>query len=452
MKVSTYVMREKAMNRGEVNTGFKILFSTKNVSQCVVTVMITFITFYATDFMGLTPTTVGIVLIISKIFDGITDLICGILIDHTHSKMGQARPYELALIGYWGCLVAIFSAPNMNEHAGAIYLFVVYTLLNSVFGTMVTCNDAPYLANSLNDTADSPKVISFAATVSMIFTIIAAVAVPQLVSTYATTKEGWRMLSCALAVPMVLVGLVRFMTIKEVRSVTQPEDGKINLKEDLKLLFGNKYILLIGAMLLISNVCSQSLSTNYYCTYILHDIGMASLIALGLLSVVPILVLAPKLTKKFGLMRVMTVCCFVGSAGFLIKLINPESIPLVLISSLVGSLGYYPVWFLCNATIIDTMDYGEWKYGRRAQGTLSCVNGISSKLGTALGAGLLGLMMGLTDYNGKLDVQSATANHMIIALLSIVPALLCFLMGIFGLFYDLDKKMPEMRKELNERR
>ena len=131
------------MNKGEVNTKFKIFFSTKNISQCVITVLITFITFYATDFMELAPTTVGIVLIVSKIFDGITDLVCGILIDHTHSRLGQARPYELALIGYWGCLVAIFSAPDMSHYASVIYLFVMYTLLNSIFGTMVTCNDAP---------------------------------------------------------------------------------------------------------------------------------------------------------------------------------------------------------------------------------------------------------------------------------------------------------------------
>lgn len=251
---------------------------------------------------------------------------------------------------------------------------------------------------------------------------------------------------------MVFVGLLRFLTIKEVRTVTHGKSEQVNLKEDLRLLFGNKYILLIGAMLLISNICSQSLSTNYYCTYILHDIGMASLIALGLLSVVPILILAPVLTKKFGLMRVMTICCFIGAAGFLIKLINPQSIPLVIISSFIGSLGYYPVWFLCNAVIIDTMDYGEWKFGRRAQGTLSCVNGISSKLGTALGAGLLGLMMGMTDYNGLLEIQSSAANNMIIALLSVVPAILCAAMGAFGLFYDLDKQMSEIRSDLNEKR
>ena len=246
------------MNKGEVNTKFKIFFSTKNISQCVITVLITFITFYATDFMGLAPTTVGIVLIVSKIFDGITDLVCGILIDHTHSRLGQARPYELALIGYWGCLVAIFSAPDMSHYASVIYLFVMYTLLNSIFGTMVTCNDAPYLANSLNDTAEAPRVISFAAAISMVFTIVAAVAVPQLISTFATTKEGWRILSCVIAVPMVFVGLLRFLTIKEVRTVTHGKSEQVNLKEDLRLLFGNKYILLIGAMLLISNICSES--------------------------------------------------------------------------------------------------------------------------------------------------------------------------------------------------
>ena len=80
------------------------------------------------------------------------------------------------------------------------------------------------------------------------------------------------------------------------------------------------------------------------------------------------------------------------------------------------------------------------------------MNGISSKLGTALGAGLLGLMMGMTDYNGLLEIQSSAANKMIIALLSVVPAILCAAMGVFGLFYDLDKQMSEIRSDLNKKR
>lgn len=428
------------------------LWPTKTIAVNVAGVFVTYMTFYATNYMGLSATTVGIIFMLSKIFDGITDFAAGVIIDRTRTKWGQARPYDLAIIGYWAAIVLFYSAPDLGINASYIYLFIMYTLVHSVFSTLISCNEAPYLSNVLSNTADSVKLVSVASIVSMIASIGSAIAIPQMISSIGTTKAGWTTISLILAIPMILVGIMRFIFIREVRLTEKSEEEKMNLKTDLKYLIHNKYIIIFAVILLFSNICSNSLSQNYYCEIILGDVGYTSVMAASLCALFPVMLLMPKLSEKFGTVKVLMAYAIIGAFGFLIRLLAPTSIPLLFVANCLSSLGYYPTWFISSAVIVDGMDYGEWKFGRRAQGTLGCLSGIAGKLGTALGAGLLGVLMGLSGYDGVAEVQTASANNMIIALYSVIPAILCVIMAVLCGFYDLDKKLPQIRKELQERR
>ena len=97
----------------------------------------TFMMFYLTETIGMNIGTVGTLMVASKLFDGVTDIFFGSMIDKTHTKMGKARPWMI--YGYIGCavtLAAIFMVPeSWGETAQYVYFFVAYTLLNAVFYT-----------------------------------------------------------------------------------------------------------------------------------------------------------------------------------------------------------------------------------------------------------------------------------------------------------------------------
>lgn len=255
-----------------------------------------------------------------------------------------------------------------------------------------------------------------------------------------------------LAVPFMIIGMLRFVFIKEIREPKREEGEKANLKEDLILLVKNKYAILFSIILLTSNICSNISNMNYYCIYFMEDIGVLSVLSLSILLVVLIMMIMPVLSKKFGTVNVLKIFAIIGAAGYMIKMVNPASVPLAFVSCMLSNLGFYPAWFIANSIMIDAMDYGEWKFGRRTQGTLSCLTGIASKLGTAIGAGLLGVFLEMAHYDGSLDVQPDSAMSMIMALVTYIPAILCILMAVVAAFYDLDKKLPQIRKELEERR
>ena len=104
-----------------------------------------FIMIYLTNIVGLNAGIVGTLIAVSKLFDGVTDIFFGAMIDKTKSRLGKARPWMLyAYIGCAVTLIANFAIPtNMGKFAQYAWFFIAYTLLNAVF---FTANNIAYAA------------------------------------------------------------------------------------------------------------------------------------------------------------------------------------------------------------------------------------------------------------------------------------------------------------------
>lgn len=441
------------MNQVKVDTKFKLAWSMKPGSIAVLMVLLNgYVSYFATNFMMIPVATVGIVFMISKIFDGFTDIIAGYMIDHTHTRLGKARPYELGLLGYWGCTVALFCAPEMGHTASILYLFMMYTFVQSIFYTMVSCNDPVYLANTGASAEQAVGISSFSGIVTMIFSLVASIIVPQLVVNLGTTRAGWRIIAVMLAIPMAALGMLRFFCIKETTDLSKRSDD-ISFKESVGLLLHNKFILLFALHMLIANIGSNLLTNvnTYYGKYIYGDIGVSSYGAVSLVSLIIAIVLTPVIGKKIGFQRTIRGTVLIGAVGYLIKLLNVHSLILYIISSLMYNLCFTVLFMFVNVYMLECMDYGEWKNGKRGEGIISCAYGVMCKIGTALGMGISGIMMGLSGFDANLEVQPASANNMIIFLCTWLPAI-CGVILYFTLrLYKVDELMPEIKRDLEKR-
>lgn len=436
----------------------KLLFAwpTATVSVGVAAAFIGYVTFFATDYLGISAITAGMVFMVSKIFDGVTDLIAGYLIDRTNTKMGKGRPYDLALIGYWLTIVAMFAAPQMGVTASVIYLFVMYTLCNSVFYTLFSCANAVYLANSLDNPDYSLPVLSFNGIITMVFSMVAAIAMPQVVSIFCQTRTDWAIVSVVLAIPCTLVGLIRFAVVKERKDIISARavNEKITVKGMVSLLVHNKYVLMFAVVLLFANIgtaASQAVGT-YFALYVLGDVGFGSILSMTMLSAIIGMMVTPAIAKKVGFTNVMRACALLGVAGNLLRLFAIRNLLVLFLTGLLAMLGPYMIYMYANTFLIDCMDYGEWKNGVRSEGTVSCVSGFTSKIGTAVGAGVTSILMGLAGYVGTLETQPDSAITMIIMLYSVVPAIFCLVEFIFLRKYDLEKSIGDIRAQLEAKR
>ena len=97
------------------------------------------------------------------------------------------------------------------------------------------------------------------------------------------------------------------------------------------------------------------------------------------------------------------------------------------------------------------MDYHEWKTGNRVEGVIASINSFSSKLASGLSSGGVGLIMGLCGFDGTAEVITSSAKASIVALYGWVPALLFVLLLVLLRFFDLEKKLPQIRIELAAR-
>ena len=100
----------------------------------------------------------------------------------------------------------------------------------------------------------------------------------------------------------------------------------------------------------------------------------------------------------------------------------------------------------------DPVDYGEWKTGIQAAGTLSSINGFLGKVAQALAGGLSGLLLAWGAYDSSAVVQSAEALLAIKAMYLYIPAILLICSMITMSFYKLDQQFEQIQKDLDQRR
>lgn len=104
------------------------------------------------------------------------------------------------------------------------------------------------------------------------------------------------------------------------------------------------------------------------------------------------------------------------------------------------------------AMIADCVEYSHWKFNIRAEGLIFCAATVGQKFGQGVSSAIMGWLMDGAGYDGTLAVQSESANQMIIGLYAFVPIISYVLILIIMKFHHLDKELPGIMKELEERR
>lgn len=101
----------------------------------------TFLIIFYTDVVGLSPVTVGVLLLTARFSDGISDIVMGMIGDRTNSKYGKFRPWILwSAIPLGVILSLLFTSPEASESGKIIYAYVTYILFTLIY----TANNIPY--------------------------------------------------------------------------------------------------------------------------------------------------------------------------------------------------------------------------------------------------------------------------------------------------------------------
>ncbi len=443
---------KKAKDPNKMPWYMPLAWSSRGVSLACNIMVVSYLTYYCTNVLLMPAAMVGTLLLVSKLFDGFTDLIAGYIVDKTNTRFGKARPYEFSIFGVWLTTFLMYSCPDLGMTGKCIWVFVTYTFVNSVFATLLNASESVYIARATDNENDRNVMLSVNGIVVMVGTIIVTSVFPILMGTLGTQPGGWVKIVAIFALPLSVIGIMRFIFVKERADAVTEAAEKIKISTLIRSLKINPYIfLLAGSVLLFNFVNSTGTVSTYYFQYIVGDVTKASLI--GMLSLVTplMLIIMPAILKKLSIRNVVLTGAVLGITGNVIRGFAGANIPMLLGGSLLATLAALPLNFFAPVMVIACMDYSEWKTGERVEGAFSAVNGFATKVGAALCSIVMGFVMGATGFDGALAEQPASALNAITALFSWIPAVLFVIIFILMSFYKLDKMLPQIRADLESR-
>lgn len=424
-------------------------WQSRAVSLGCITIVYGYLMVYCTNTLGLSSALVGSMLLISKVFDGVTDLFAGYIIDNTNTRFGKARPYEFAIIGVWFFTWLLFSCPTSWSYTvKAVWVFVIYTFVNSILATLLNTNQTAYIVRAFPNMNQIVKVNSYGGIVVTLGCAVVSMTFPQLMGTMATSGAGWSRMLAIFAIPLALIGILRFVLVKETVEVDAKSDGKMNFSEMVEVLKHNKYIYFSAALAILYNMSLGMNASSYYFTYVVGDIGKYTLIAALSMPLLIVMFIFPALMKKIPISRIIMLGAVLGVIGYLLNFVAGDNVVLLMVAGALYSLAGLPIAYISGMIILDCAEYNSLTGKRRAESTMSALSSFGSKVGQGVGSALLGIILGIGGFISSEDasvIQPDSAIFTIKLLYSVIPAILFLAIFIVMYFYKLDKVLPELR-------
>ena len=442
--------KTKTNNPEKVSLGKSLLWNTRPLSFGAVTILMGYLSMFCTDMLQMPAALVGTLLMVSKIFDGVTDLIAGYIVDNTKTKLGKGRPYELCLIGVWVCTFALFASNvEWSMAMKSAWLLIMYTLIWSIFGTMLNAAETPYIIRAFGDPIAVTKVSAIGGVFITLGCMVVSISLPMVIGTLGTTVAGWRKIIAMYAVPLLIIGFLRFLTIREVFVPEQDVKGeKVTIKDILTVLKSNRYIWLLAIVSMIPQTISGMGANTYYFNVVVGDITKLSAMSMmGLVSTLFILFF-PAMMKKRSAMDLIGIFSAIGVAGYIMVFFAGSNMIALIVAFFLSGLAALPASYMRSPIIMDVAEYNE-RHGRpRMEATLAAATNFTVKVGQALGAFLLGIILSAGGYDGALAVQPDSAVMSIRVLNSFLPAALMLLSFICAVAYrPLDAFLKKEREK-----
>ena len=434
--------------------------------------------FYS-DVFGLKPQHAAFLLLITKLYDAISDPVMGMIADRTHTKWGKYRPYLLwiaipfAVIG-----IMSFYTPDAGYTFKHIYAYVTYILMMTVY----TAINVPYGA-MLGVVSESSKEKSVFSSYRMFFAYIGSFIAMAIFAVFEKSIVGtvrivdgvekvakgvgdaapmqWTAVVSIVAVICAVLFLLCFLFTRENVKTVNEEKRPSSIKKDLKALASNKpwWLLLGGGIGLLLFGSIRGGAAAYYFSNILGTdaiLTCAIFLFIGEIAQmagVPLAVpVSDKIGKKSTFLYVLLVIALL-SCLILFLPQNKTGFWMLLVIQILICIAIGIVSPLLWSMFADVADYSELKNGSASTGLIFSSSSMAQKFGGALGAFMLMQVLALSGYSKDVIVQSNTTLEAIKALMSYIPAIGALLGAACLTLYPLTTStMKSIQSQLEKKR
>lgn len=413
------------------------------------TVVSMFLMHFLTEILNLPDSTMWWMtgaMTILRVFDAVNDPFMGVLVDNTHSRFGKFKPWIIigGILG--GILTVLMFFTFGLTGAGYVTWFVlVYLLWDLTYGA----NDIAYWsmlpALTLNQ-KEREKTGAFARICANVGLFATVVAIIPVTNALGGDIRAWQLV--VIAIVLITWAFLCFTVfgVKEDKSI-HVESESTSLKEMFRVLFKNDQLLYIAismALFTIGYVTTTTFGT-YYFKYAFKNEDMYSIFA-ALLGVSQLIALAvfPLFSKKYSRKSLYSFSTVLVVVGYLIFFISPMKMLYIGTAGILIFVGEAFIQLLMLMFITDTVEYGQWKLGKRNESITFSVQPFINKIGGAIASGIVGatlILSGINSAETPDDVTDAGLLMMKAAML-ILPLVFIFIgYIIYKKKFKIDKEM-----------
>ena len=376
-----------------------------------------YLLFYYTDAVGIPVAAAGLIYMIASIWDGLVDPLIGHAADRTRSRWGRYRPW--LLIGA-GPLALGFGLLYFQPPLGGTALVAAVMAAHLLFRSLYAAVNVPYTALTASITRSSSDRATIAGlrlvfgTCAYVIVALATQPIAQAVTGSRDGAFGYFVAACLFALLATPILLMVFATARETAQATPAHADGTRLP--WRAVFDNRafWTLVLGGTVLVSCYTVYAKSVLYYFKYVLKDAaGAPAALALAGgagLVIVPLWML---IARRIGKRAVWFAACAIFAGALTsFALVQPRAGWPMTSFLIVMQSGFLGIYFAYWGLLPDTVEYGEWKTGERAEGLLFGLALLFQKIALGLGAGLFGLALAQIGYVANQDQAPATIEAM----------------------------------------
>jgi sugar (glycoside-pentoside-hexuronide) transporter len=388
-----------------------------------------YLLWYLTEILNLPDSTMwwmtGILTVL-RIFDAVNDPIMGVIVDNTHTRFGKFKPWIAigAVVGAF-FMVLMFSDLHLSGTAYLLFFVVIYLGWDFFYGA----NDIAYwsmLPSLSTDQNTREKMGSFAricANIGLAAAVAGTLPVTGiLTNTFQNAKTGWFVY--ALVICLFLFGFQCFTLfgVKEKQGYFKQEEHT-TLRDMFKVLFKNDQLLWVAIAMALVNIgyfITTSFGT-YFFKYAFKNEGMYSVFA-ALLVIFQIIALSifPLFRKKYSRKQLFTAAIIMLMGGYLLFFFSPMNMIPIAVAGALIFVGQAFIQLLMLMFLADTIEYGQWKLGKRNESITFSVQPFINKIGGAISTGVVSATVIISGINSAATPEDVTADGLLIMKLAMM--------------------------------
>lgn len=389
----------------------------------------------------------GLVILVPRLWDVITDPLAGSLSDRTRTRIGARRPWLLAgAVTMPIAFALIFQVPTLRGTQAALYVLGVYILGTTSF----TVFQVPYVAmpaEMTDDYHERTTIMAWRIAFLTIGILLAGGAAPEIVAAGGGGRDGYALMGLVLGGILFAVLIGAFLGTRRTR-IVEPTVSTAPFREQLRAAAENRpFFWLLGAFIVQAlGVGAMLAGVDFFAAYILEDPSQTAILFVFLIA--PALFTMPFWSwvgHRFGKKAGFVACVVIFALGGLsLVTASPDRLWLVYLQVFVMGTAYAGTQMFPFAMLPDTITVDTARTGLRRAGAFTGVWTAGEKLGFAAGPALFAAVLAFTGFieteGGVIVDQPAAALVGVSLGFAVAPALLMLLSLLLVRRYTLDEE------------